>query len=710
MKVVIGQVEEVDSGIAVDELIRQCRTQLNGAQPQAGILWAGVEFDHDRVLAALVAAFPDMPLVGCTTAGEMSTHLGFSDDSLCLMLFAASRLHYAAGCGRALAHDPVQAAMQALEAARAQLPGPETLCLVFCEAVETAHLVVETLGRQVAPGCPVFGGVAAHPWHIETPSAQFIGTAVLRDAVVVLLVHGGVAYRFCLSNSWQPVGKTEVVGRTRGDTILRIGDRSALDFYRYYLGAHSAPALEFPLAVHEPASDQFYIRSPISYDEADGAVKFAIPVPQGTVVQLTEATREHMRENMRQHIAALAQDAAAAWQPAAGLVFSCATRKQILGTQITEELKMLRAHLPAGLPIMGFYSFGEIGPLVPGGGSLLHNCTFVALLIGDAGDRAPLTATAAAPALTPAAEGAKSEADLQRQITFLKRKLRRTEYYLGRLEYNKDLTGALLRKINREINAARREIKRKNQMLHHKLALADEIQQNLLPARPPHSRYFEVAARSIYCSETGGDYYDYLQVPQAPPESLCVAVGDVTGHGVEAALLMTTVRALLRGRLSGGGTLDEVVGEVNRQLTRDVGLSGRFMTLFLLCLMPHARQLTWVRAGHDPALWYDPRDDRLIELKGEGMALGVEAEAAFARHQQAGLAAGQVLLLATDGLWECRNAQGALFGKQPLYELIRRDHAQSADALATDVMAQLDRFRGGQPLEDDVTLVVVKVK
>ena len=92
------------------------------------------------------------------------------------------------------------------------------------------------------------------------------------------------------------------------------------------------------------------------------------------------------------------------------------------------------------------------------------------------------------------------------------------------------------------------------------------------------------------------------------------------------------------------------------------------------------------------------------------MALGVEAEAAFARRQTGLLVAGQVLLLATDGLWECRNAQGALFGKQPLYELIRRDHAQSADALATDVMAQLDRFRGGQPLEDDVTLVVVKVK
>jgi len=134
------------------------------------------------------------------------------------------------------------------------------------------------------------------------------------------------------------------------------------------------------------------------------------------------------------------------------------------------------------------------------------------------------------------------------------------------------------------------------------------------------------------------------------------------------------------------------------------------MTLFLLCLIPHARQLTWVRAGHDPALWYDPRDDRLVVLKGEGMALGVEGEATFICHQKTGLAAGQVILLATDGLWECRNPQGALFGKQPLYELIRRDHAHSAEALATDIMTQLDRFRGAQPLEDDVTLVVVKVK
>jgi serine phosphatase RsbU (regulator of sigma subunit) len=712
VRVVVGQAEDIDTHDAVKSVIRQCRIQLDGHTPRAAVLMAGIEYDHSRVLAHVQRAFPDLPLVGCTTAGEMASAGGFSDDSLVLTLFCSAQLTFGTGRGQVLSRDPEAAVHRALTMARASLPGREQLCLVFCEGISApAHEAVQALNRQVAADCPVFGGVAAHPWHIEDATRQFCNREVMRDAIVVLLIHGPVAYRFSVSNSWQPVGKRAPVTAATGSEVQIIGDKPALEFYRHYLGPHSYPALEFPLAVHTPESRRFYILAPLGHDEETGGVRFAVPIRKGQVVQLTEATRERMIADVRQTLSDAPGMPEAAWRPAAGLIFSCATRKHILGTQTAEEIKLLKSHLPPGIALAGFYSFGEISPLEAPGPSLLHNCTFITLLLGEHTD------ADAAVTVAPAMEAASAEMadnptpeDLRRQIAFLDRKLARSEFYRERLEFHKDLSAALLRKINREINQARLEIKRKNEMLRHTLALADEIQQNLLPAAPPASPYFDIAGRSLYCSETGGDYFDYLQVSGRSTGDIGVVVGDVSGHGVEAALLMTTVRALLRLSIARGGALDRIVNDVNRHLAEDVGQSGRFMTLCLLRLLPEDAAMEWVRAGHDPAIWYDPNHDRLVELMGAGTALGVDAAYRFALNRQKGLAPGQIIFLATDGLWETRNPQGRFFGKRAVYDTIRRHRREPAAVIVDALLNGMNRFRGPNPLEDDVTLMVIKIK
>ncbi|MDJ0801891.1 MAG: SpoIIE family protein phosphatase [Desulfobacterales bacterium] len=712
MRVIVGQAEDIDTLKAVRRVIFQCQTQLAGQIPHAAILMAGVEYDHAIVLQAVQATFPELPLAGCTTAGEMASADGFSDDSLVLMLFCSGQLTFGVGLGTSLARHPDDAVARALEMARGNLPGPEQLCLVFCEGVSApAHEAVQSLNRKVARGCPVFGGVAAHPWHLETQTRQFCNHEVHEDAIVVLLIQGPVAYRFSVSNSWQPVGKQAPVAACAGSEVRMIGDQPALDFYRHYLGPHAHPVLEFPLAVHSPESRRFYILAPLGYDEQTGGVRFAVPIQEGQIVQLTEVTRERMISDVRQTLAAEVAVTEDDWQPAAGLVFSCATRKHILGTQTTEEIALLQSHLPAGIALAGFYSFGEISPLESAGSSLLHNCTFVTLLLGErlgAGKPAaaapPNVSSHAAPAKTLSAD------DLRRRVAFLERKLERSEFYRQRLEFHKDLSASLLRKINREINQARLEIKRKSDLLRHTLALADEIQRNLLPAEAPWSPFFDIAGQSLFCSETGGDYFDYLQVADRSDGNIGVVVGDVSGHGVEAALLMTTVRALLRLSIARGGALDQIVNDVNRHLAEDVGQSGRFMTLCLLRLLPENGEMEWVRAGHEPAVWYDPACDRLVELMGAGTALGVDAGIRFSLNRQAGLAPGQIVFLATDGLWETRNPQGAFFGKQAVHDIIRQNSQAPAAVIVEKLLEGMNRFRGPNPLEDDVTLVVIKIK
>ncbi|MGD9258847.1 MAG: SpoIIE family protein phosphatase, partial [Desulfobacterales bacterium] len=116
--------------------------------------------------------------------------------------------------------------------------------------------------------------------------------------------------------------------------------------------------------------------------------------------------------------------------------------------------------------------------------------------------------------------------------------------------------------------------------LRQSLDIAMEVQQHLLPKTDPKVESLDIAGGSIYCEETGGDYYDYLDAEQDKKEKIRIVVGDVSDHGIASALLMTTARAFLRQRASRTGNLNQIVTDVNRQLSRDVEDSGRFMTLF----------------------------------------------------------------------------------------------------------------------------------
>jgi sigma-B regulation protein RsbU (phosphoserine phosphatase) len=242
------------------------------------------------------------------------------------------------------------------------------------------------------------------------------------------------------------------------------------------------------------------------------------------------------------------------------------------------------------------------------------------------------------------------------------------------------------------------------------LTLAKEVQQSLFPRQALKTDGFEAAGRSIYCDETGGDYYDFIPMVGSDGPKWGVAVGDVSGHGIPAALLMATVRSSLRQRASHPGAADRIAADVNRQITSDVGHSGEFITMFFLVIDPVKMELEWVRAGHDPALLYDPSTDSFEELGGTGLALGIDEKCLCSGHRRSGILPGQVILLGTDGLWEAVNPQGKMFGKQSIYNIIRENCALSANEILESILTTLEKFQAGAKREDDVTLVILKVE
>lgn len=244
--------------------------------------------------------------------------------------------------------------------------------------------------------------------------------------------------------------------------------------------------------------------------------------------------------------------------------------------------------------------------------------------------------------------------------------------------------------------------------LKYALNVAKEVQQNLLPEKSMQFDSLDIAGQSIYCDETGGDYYDFLFFPELGKDQLGIAVGDVSGHGVGAALFMTTARAMIRSRMIQPGTPSSIISDVNRLLCMDTAQSGNFMTLFFLVFDEKRKQIRWVRAGHDPAIFYDATKDEFTELDGNGMALGVDENFSYKDYSRDSWRYGQLILIGTDGIWEMQNNQGEYFGKDRLRQVLRQNNHAPAAKILQAVTESLADFRQRAPQEDDVTLVVIK--
>jgi len=267
-----------------------------------------------------------------------------------------------------------------------------------------------------------------------------------------------------------------------------------------------------------------------------------------------------------------------------------------------------------------------------------------------------------------------------------------------------DEVGELIRSFNSMVQQLKERMEMKQA-----LNLAMEVQQNLLPKKMPEIKGLDIAARSIYCDETGGDLYDFLEVDGCMADRIGIAVGDVSGHGIPAALLMATVRAFIKSRVSQPGSPAEIISDVNRLITNDTGDSGQFMTLFYAAIDAGRKELQWIRAGHDPAVYYNPGKDSFEELGGEGMALGVDAEYIYRDGGSIGLSKGQIFLIGTDGLWETHNEAGEMFGKTRLEAIIRQKASNPADTILRSIAQAVQEFRGTAKQEDDITLAVIKI-
>jgi serine phosphatase RsbU (regulator of sigma subunit) len=289
-----------------------------------------------------------------------------------------------------------------------------------------------------------------------------------------------------------------------------------------------------------------------------------------------------------------------------------------------------------------------------------------------------------------------------RNLTEAAGRVARGDWTARAAQTTEDEIGALAQTFNAMVPQLQERAK-----LEDALRLAQEIQRHLLPTRPPQIAGLDVAGVNIPADQTGGDYFDFLDLSSWRPGTLAVAVGDVTGHGVAAALLMATGRALLRSRAVPPGELTDLLKQVNVRLHEDVP-DGRFMTLIYALIDRCARTVALVSAGHDPILLYDPAADTFRDLEGDDIPLGIDATWHFTQKSWDSIPTRCVLFFGTDGVWETRSPSGEMFGKERLQNIIRAHAAEPSEKIIQAVTRAIREFRGSVPQHDDVTVVVIR--
>ncbi|WP_051261024.1 SpoIIE family protein phosphatase [Desulfovibrio inopinatus] len=802
----IGHAEGIDTTIVVRRALDQLSEALEGATPQALIVFACSEFDHNVMIKAIADAYPHTPLSGGTTLGEFSTGLGISDDSILITALVSDTIGFASGRVDDVRTDPKSAIQMEWDKAVSSLGGAPKICLVFPEThVNPIGPVLRVLFDIVnaEDNCMLVGGLVGTDTSSDRTPVQFHESGSLSGGLTFMLIGGPVTTYSVACQNWHEIGRQGIVTEAKGTTILRIDHLPAADFYREHLGPQAPPLQEFPLSIKERNQDDAFIRGVVAIDESSGALIVSDDVSIGAVVRMTKVKPQFLLEGVHDQFRKIPPEVVK--RSAIALSFSCGARRWLLGTQAINELRTMKHALPCYVPIVGFYSYGEVGPIGQGRPSALHNHTLVTVFLAEE-DATPLCQSHAV-CQQHKKKRQPSLAGLKHENEFLARKLARVKFNLKSMEENRAAWLALmmnlltgLRKseekyrrivetctegflllgkdsrieyanaswlrltgyskeevigsmpsmytpdgeigcISSELNESTGYWRRETSLVHKSghfipvlitanvltgdsgdlmgyflfvtdlteskkaLLLAGQFQRSLFPSEAPNIPGLELAGRSEPCDEVGGDYFDYISNAEGP---CALVVADVSGHGVDASLLMSSVRTYLRSHPSDKDSLGTIISSLNAQLAQDVSQTGRFVTLFHLLADSRSGDLVWVRAGHDPAWVYDPAADTFSLLEGVGLPLGVLDDTRYIANLLENRPKNAIIVIGTDGIWESNNIHGEMFGKERFLSVIRENAVQDARTIRDGVFEAVREFSRGVRVSDDMTLVVAK--
>lgn len=385
----IGHSEEPESKEAIEDVLAQCEQSLPGRKPQAGLLFASIGYDFAYLMEQIRQRYPGIQIAGCSSFGEISSKKKVAGNSVALLLFDSDAVEIHTALAREISQQEKTAVAGAIHEALPKNRKQPALCLLFADGL-TSNITDVINGVVAGVGNPdlvIGGGGACDDWQFQKVFV-FHADQVVSNAASMMLLSEPLKCSIAVRHGHNPFSSTtrSVITHSEKNILYTIDNRPALDFYKSHLGEHAnyeSYALLIYLDDPERFPERYLVRAPFRIDRENGSITFPGDIPQGCPVAISQlATKAKTLEAARVCIKE-AKEAFKGDKIDLALIYSCALRKEILGTDTPQEIEIIQKELPESVDLFGYYTYGEIGHRQIGEPSRYYNETIVVILIGE---------------------------------------------------------------------------------------------------------------------------------------------------------------------------------------------------------------------------------------------------------------------------------------------------------------------------------------
>lgn len=343
---------------------------LAGEKPKVYIVFASSKYDQKKMLEGVNSVAQGTLVVGCSTAGEISTDGPSKKNSVAVMAIASDSISFCAGVGEHIAEDARLAGKNAADEVKKQSNKGLQAFMMFPDVLvgngaDIVRGVLDSLGEHF----PVVGGAAGDDFSF-TKTYQYLNDKVYSGVVVGLGLEGTFKIGIGVKHGWIPIGLPRTVTKSSGSILHELDGKPAINIYDEYFGDVAKElrtetlaklAITYPLGMKAVGSDEMLIRDPITVDEK-GSITCAAEIPEGSEIQLMIGSREEAIK-VAKVAAEKAVEQLEGSEPKAVIIFNCIARNKLFGDRSGEEISAIQEAIGKDVPLLGFYTYGEQAPL-----------------------------------------------------------------------------------------------------------------------------------------------------------------------------------------------------------------------------------------------------------------------------------------------------------------------------------------------------------
>lgn len=398
IKASVGLSQGEDSYAVGANAAQDAIDHLGATDPNAVLVFSSTEYDQEKMLEGVNSVTRGAVVVGCSTAGEITTNGPVKRHSVAVMTLKTENVSFFAGVGENIAGGAVEAGKSAALSVKKQAPDGKLDAFIMLPDVLTGNGadIVRGVLEGLGPHFPLVGGAAGDDFEFKK-TFQYLNDKVYSGTVVGLGITGEFKIGIGVKHGWIPVGLPQKVTRSEGSVIHELDGKPAISIYEDYFGPEQAAelktetlarlAITYPLGMKVEGSEELLIRDPITVD-ANGSITCAAEIPQGSDIRLMIGSREEAVKVAREAASnALSQLDGAT--PRAVIVFNCIARSKLFGERSGDEIDAIQEAIGKEVPLIGFYTYGEQAPLagevrnIEKCNPAFHNETVVIAVLGD---------------------------------------------------------------------------------------------------------------------------------------------------------------------------------------------------------------------------------------------------------------------------------------------------------------------------------------